>query len=170
MRNLNIITLAGCLSLVACHGGAKVSEAAKQVSGTSVAGEVASNKQASGEGASVEAVASPSADSLQIKDLEVGQGAEAVVGQAVTVHYTGKLTDGTKFDSSLDRDQPFRFVLGAGQVIRGWDKGIVGMRVGGKRRLTIPAELAYGDRGVPGVIPKNATLVFEVELLGVSNR
>ncbi len=85
----------------------------------------------------------------------------------VDVHYTGWLTTGAKFDSSLDRGKPFSFKLGAGQVIKGWDQGVVGMRVGGKRRLTIPSHLAYGDRGFPGAIPPGATLVFEVELLGV---
>lgn len=104
---------------------------------------------------------------LQMEDLQTGTGAEAVAGKTVAVHYTGTLTDGKKFDSSLDRGQPFEFPLGAGRVIQGWDQGVAGMKVGGKRRLTIPAPLAYGDRGVPGVIPPNATLVFEVELLAV---
>jgi peptidylprolyl isomerase/FKBP-type peptidyl-prolyl cis-trans isomerase FkpA len=101
-------------------------------------------------------------------DLVVGTGAEAASGQRVTVHYLGTLTDGTKFDASYDRGQPFTFNLGAGQVIKGWDQGVAGMRVGGKRKLTIPAELGYGARGAGGVIPPNATLVFEVELLEVS--
>ena len=105
---------------------------------------------------------------LESLDLMVGSGAEAVAGKRVSVHYTGTLTDGSKFDSSLDRGKPFQFVLGAGQVIRGWDQGVAGMKVGGKRKLTIPAELGYGTRGYPPVIPPNATLVFEVELLGVS--
>lgn len=107
------------------------------------------------------------ADQLQIEELEVGSGAEAVSGQPVQVHYTGWLTDGTKFDSSLDRGQPFSFPLGGGRVIAGWDQGVAGMKVGGKRRLTIPPHLGYGDGGAAGVIPPNATLVFEVELLGV---
>ena len=102
---------------------------------------------------------------LKIEDLEVGTGAEAQAGQMVTVHYTGWLTDGQKFDSSKDRNDPFVFPLGQGMVIKGWDQGVVGMKVGGKRKLTIPAELGYGARGAGGVIPPNATLVFEVELL-----
>ncbi len=105
---------------------------------------------------------------LKIEDLKVGNGAEAVAGKQVSVHYTGWLTDGKKFDSSLDRGQPFQFQLGAGQVIQGWDKGVAGMKVGGKRKLTIPSNLGYGDRGAGGLIPPGATLVFEVELLGVS--
>jgi peptidylprolyl isomerase/FKBP-type peptidyl-prolyl cis-trans isomerase FkpA len=104
---------------------------------------------------------------LIIEDQQVGAGAEARPGQQVSVHYTGRLTDGTKFDSSLDRGQPFAFKLGAGMVIKGWDQGVAGMKVGGKRKLTIPSHLAYGDRGFPGVIPPHATLVFDVELVGV---
>ncbi len=104
---------------------------------------------------------------LFIEELIVGQGAEAASGQSVTVHYSGYLTDGSKFDSSKDRNEPFVFPLGAGHVIRGWDEGVQGMKVGGKRKLTIPPELGYGARGAGGVIPPNATLVFEVELLAV---
>lgn len=104
---------------------------------------------------------------LKIEELKAGTGAEAKPGQPVSVHYTGWLTDGKKFDSSLDRGQPFKFQLGAGQVIPGWDKGVAGMKVGGKRKLTIPPQMGYGERGAGGVIPPNATLVFEVELLGV---
>ena len=104
---------------------------------------------------------------LNVEDLVVGNGAEAKAGRKVQVHYTGWLTDGKKFDSSLDRGKPFAFTLGAGQVIDGWDKGVAGMKVGGKRKLTIPPHLGYGARGAGNVIPPNATLVFEVELLDV---
>jgi len=106
---------------------------------------------------------------LEVIDIRVGTGPEAVAGQAVMVHYTGVLFDGTKFDSSIDRGEPFQFILGAGQVIAGWDQGVAGMRVGGKRRLVIPASLAYGER-VQGSIPSNSPLVFEVELLGVKDQ
>ncbi|NVK17096.1 MAG: FKBP-type peptidyl-prolyl cis-trans isomerase [Methylocystaceae bacterium] len=107
------------------------------------------------------------ANELQIKDLKVGEGKEAVQDKKVKVHYTGWLLDGKKFDSSLDRNQPFEFTLGARQVIPGWDQGVQGMKVGGKRELIIPAHLAYGARGAGGVIPPNATLRFEIELLDV---
>ena len=105
---------------------------------------------------------------LIIEDLTVGEGAEATAGKRVTVHYTGWLTNGTKFDSSKDRNDPFDFPLGRGHVIRGWDEGVAGMKVGGQRKLTIPPEMGYGARGAGGVIPPNATLVFEVELLAVA--
>ncbi len=107
------------------------------------------------------------ATGLDITDLQVGTGAAATAGHKVEVHYTGWLTDGSKFDSSLDRGEPFTFTLGAGMVIQGWDQGVAGMKVGGKRKLVIPPELGYGARGAGRVIPPNATLVFEVELLGV---
>lgn len=105
---------------------------------------------------------------LRWRDLREGQGREATIGSRVKVHYTGKLEDGTPFDSSHDRDAPFEFVLGRGEVIRGWEQGMTGQRVGGLREITIPPELAYGDQGRAGAIPPNATLVLEVELLEVT--
>lgn len=105
---------------------------------------------------------------LQFEDTVVGTGPVAATGHKVEVHYTGTLADGTKFDSSHDRRQPFAFKLGAGQVIRGWDEGVVGMKVGGTRKLVIPGDLAYGPRGFPGAIPPNAQLTFVVDLLKVS--
>jgi FKBP-type peptidyl-prolyl cis-trans isomerase FkpA len=104
---------------------------------------------------------------LKYQDVKEGAGDVATAGKNVSVHYTGWLTNGTKFDSSKDRGQPFEFPLGGGRVIRGWDEGVQGMKVGGVRKLTIPPELGYGARGAGGVIPPNATLVFEVELLNV---
>jgi FKBP-type peptidyl-prolyl cis-trans isomerase FkpA len=108
------------------------------------------------------------ASGLKYEDLKEGTGPAAVAGQTVSVHYTGWLTDGKKFDSSKDRNEPFPFPLGAGRVIKGWDEGVAGMKVGGKRKLTIPPGLGYGPRGAGGVIPPNATLVFEVELLKIN--
>ena len=106
---------------------------------------------------------------LQIQDLKVGTGLEVKLGQELTMHYSGTLENGAKFDSSYDRGEPFRFVLGAGQVIKGWDLGIQGMKVGGKRKLIIPPDLGYGARGI-GPIPPNATLIFEVEVLAAQNQ
>ncbi len=104
---------------------------------------------------------------LKIQDEVEGTGAEAVSGKKVTVNYKGTLENGTKFDSSYDRNQPFAFTLGTGEVIKGWDEGVAGMKVGGKRKLTIPSALGYGEGGITGVIPGGATLIFEVELLKV---
>ncbi len=104
---------------------------------------------------------------LKFTDELEGTGASPKTGQRVKVHYTGKLEDGTKFDSSKDRNQPFVFTIGIGQVIKGWDEGVATMKVGGKRKLTIPSELGYGSRGAGGVIPPNATLIFDVELLEI---
>jgi len=109
----------------------------------------------------------PTGSGLQIVDIEAGTGPEARSGQEVTVHYTGWLTNGTKFDSSRDRGQPFTLTLGQGQVIKGWDEGLVGMKVGGRRKLIIPAELGYGSQGAGADIPPGATLVFVVEVVSI---
>lgn len=119
----------------------------------------------SGKGSSAGEVTTSSG--LTYVDQTVGTGDVAVAGKTVSVHYTGWLENGKKFDTSVDRNQPFSFPLGAGRVIKGWDEGVEGMKVGGKRKLTIPANLGYGARGAGGVIPPNATLIFDVELLGV---
>jgi FKBP-type peptidyl-prolyl cis-trans isomerase len=107
-------------------------------------------------------------DGLEYWDIKEGTGPAAKKGDKVKVHYTGWLTEGKKFDSSVDRNDPFAFALGAGQVIKGWDEGVAGMKVGGKRQLRIPPELGYGSRGTGGVIPPNATLIFDVDLLGIN--
>lgn len=107
------------------------------------------------------------ASGLKYQDTKVGTGAVAKTGQTVQVHYTGTLTNGTKFDSSRDQNKPFTFTIDGGQVIKGWDEGVQGMKVGGRRRLTVPPDLGYGAAGAGGVIPPNATLVFDVELLGI---
>jgi FKBP-type peptidyl-prolyl cis-trans isomerase len=122
---------------------------------------------ASGDFAVDSAALTKTASGLRYQDVAVGKGAEAQQGQVAVVHYTGWLTDGTKFDSSRDRGEPFSFPIGAGQVIPGWDEGVAGMKVGGRRKLVIPADLGYGDAGAPPVIPPGATLVFDVELMDV---
>lgn len=104
---------------------------------------------------------------LIVEDKVVGQGAEVKSGDTILMHYTGTLENGQKFDSSVDRGQPFETQIGVGQVIKGWDQGVIGMKVGGKRKLTIPSNLAYGEQGIPGAIPGNATLIFELELLEI---
>ncbi len=123
------------------------------------------DSQPAAEGAIGEVITT--ASGLQYEDLVAGEGPAAQAGNTVSVHYTGWLEDGTKFDSSVDRGTPFEFPLGGGRVIPGWDEGVAGMQVGGKRRLTIPSELGYGATGAGGVIPPNATLIFEVELLEI---
>ena len=127
-----------------------------------------SKSAAASPGAAVDSAAlTKTASGLQYQDVVVGTGPEAKAGQTAVVHYTGWLTGGTKFDSSRDRGQPFSFPLGGGQVIAGWDEGVAGMKVGGRRKLVIPPDLGYGAMGSPPVIPASATLVFDVELIGV---
>lgn len=148
-----VLTLAGCASAPPAAPPAPAATAAAPATPAPVAPVVQEVTMSSG---------------LKYVDLAVGDGALAEDGMTVAVHYTGWLADGTKFDSSRDRgERPFTFQLGAGQVIRGWDEGVKGMRVGGKRKLTIPSDLGYGERGAGGVIPPNATLVFEVDFMGV---
>jgi FKBP-type peptidyl-prolyl cis-trans isomerase len=147
-------------------GSSSTSTTTTTTTTTNASGMSASAKTEAPAAASKE-VALPSG--LKYQDLVVGAGAEAVPGATVSVHYRGCLTDGRKFDSSVDRGQPYPFKLGAAEVIRGWDEGIAGMKVGGKRKLTIPPGLAYGERGYPGtIIGPNATLVFDIELVGVN--
>lgn len=114
----------------------------------------------------VQATGSAMPSGLKIEDIKVGSGPEVKSGDTVTINYKGTLTDGTKFDSSYDRGTPFATQIGVGQVIKGWDEGVIGMKVGGKRKLTIPPDLGYGNRDIPG-IPANSTLIFELELLGI---
>lgn len=157
-----VAVLALSLNLSSCTKCSK-DKTATDAAGTGSTGDAA---QQTPDGATTAATAAPEGK-LEFTDEVVGTGDEAVDTKKVTVHYTGTLQNGTKFDSSLDRNSPFTFTLGAGQVIQGWDQGVKGMKVGGKRKLTIPPHLGYGDRGVGGVIPPNSILLFDVELLKV---
>jgi len=129
---------------------------------------MAAQEQANAKGKTAAAKAVTTASGLKYVDVKVGSGASPVKGKQVKVHYTGTLENGTKFDSSVDRNEPFTFVIGVGQVIPGWDEGVMSMKVGGKRKLIIPSKLGYGTAGAGGVIPPNATLLFDVELLEVT--
>ncbi|MBC7692843.1 MAG: FKBP-type peptidyl-prolyl cis-trans isomerase [Methylotenera sp.] len=158
MKNLNSLLAVGAIAaaLTVTAGCTKKENAEAPAGGNTTASTSANTNQKVAD-----------VTELKIEDQKVGDGKEAVAGKTVTVHYTGTLTDGKKFDSSVDRGQPFKFVLGAQQVIAGWDQGVAGMKVHGKRKLTIPAKLGYGAQGAGGVIPPNATLIFDVELLNV---
>jgi FKBP-type peptidyl-prolyl cis-trans isomerase len=168
------IAVVCCVALAGCKSGKSASTENTTTSTTTTGSVSAANPAAS----AAPTASAPSAtgaapvttaSGLKIEDLVVGTGATAENGKTVSVNYTGWLADEahTKFDSSYDRGQPLQFPLGQGQVIRGWDEGVAGMKVGGKRRLTIPPNLGYGSRGAGGVIPPNATLIFEVELVDV---
>jgi len=151
--------------------GAQPFSVFQQMIDAALAGEGAAGQtptpEAAGSPPSVSGETTMTASGLQMIDIEVGSGESPQTGQTVSVHYTGWLADGTKFDSSVDRGQPFSFIIGTGQVIDGWDEGVATMKVGGKRRLIIPPELGYGASGYPPVIPANAELTFDVELLEI---
>ena len=153
--------LVGALALTGCNTAAQTPAATASVEAPAAEAPAAE--------APATQTGTPTADvtELKVKEIKVGTGTQAKAGDTVSVHYTGWLTDGTKFDSSKDAGQPFEFQLGQGMVIKGWDVGVAGMKVGGVRKLTIPADMGYGEQGAGGVIPPGATLVFEVELLAV---
>jgi len=168
-RLVGVLALVAGLGLVATVAVACGDDDGEEASPTSSASLTSSpsGTQAGGGPPAVSGEPTTTASGLQFIDVKVGDGASPQTGQTVVVHYTGWLADGTKFDSSVDRGQPFSFVIGTGQVIKGWDEGVATMKVGGQRRLIIPPELGYGAAGYPGVIPGNAQLTFDVELIEI---
>ncbi|MBI3555674.1 MAG: FKBP-type peptidyl-prolyl cis-trans isomerase [Deltaproteobacteria bacterium] len=163
-----LAAIGGLVLFPACTKKSEDAPAAGKMEGSSMSGSAMSGSNMSGSASAAAAAAVVTApNGLKMEDLKVGTGDVAVAGKTVSVHYTGWLTNGSKFDSSVDRGEPFKFPLGGGRVIAGWDQGVAGMKVGGKRKLTIPPDLAYGAGG-QGPIPPNSTLVFDVELLGVN--
>jgi FKBP-type peptidyl-prolyl cis-trans isomerase FkpA len=165
--NQKLVALSIAISAVLAASSCTKKETTEPSAEASPAANAADTSTAAAANGAVNASAPAApAGELKIEDSVVGKGAEAVAGKKVTVHYTGKLTDGKQFDSSVGKE-PFTFTLGAGEVISGWDKGVAGMKIGGKRKLTIPPEMAYGTTGAGSIIPPNATLMFDVELLKV---
>ena len=166
MRNPAFVLALACLALAGCKQSEESAGTTSTTAGAAVTTPSATSAPTATSGAT-EGQERTLPGGLKVIDLKVGNGPIAEIGKSVSVHYTGWLTDGTKFDSSVERGEPIAFALGTPNIIRGWNEGLKGMRVGGKRKLTIPSSLAYGDEGRPPVIPPGATLVFEVELMDV---
>lgn len=168
MRKLNLVMVAAAFVLVAgCKGNTPEAPSAPKAEEVAKPAEAPAPAEAPKPETATQGKVMTTESGLKVEMLKEGDGPKAEAGQRVIVHYTGTLTDGKVFDSSVKRGQPFKFILGRGQVIKGWDEGIGLLKIGSKAKLTIPPELGYGERGAGGVIPGGATLIFEVELLGV---